>query len=380
MRILHTADWHLGRVFHRVNLIDDQRYVLDQLVEHVRAHHVDVVLIAGDVYDRSLPPAEAVQMLDEVLAELVLGCDVHVLLVAGNHDSMTRLGFGSRLLRGQRLHIFGRPQAEPEPVLLADEHGEVAFFGVPYPEPSIVRELLDDDEVRDHHAAMLALAQAARRRCPARTRSVLVTHADVQGATASESERALSINRPQAVGHGAFEGFDYVALGHLHRPQASGPAIHFSGSILPYSFSEAADDKSVKLVELGAAGAPVKVRSLPLAPRHRVRSIEGRFAEILAAAEHDGGREDYLRIRLLDEGPLFETVTRLRQAYPNVLEIERAALAAASTTSSAPPARRGDDELAQFSAFFEHATGDTLDDELRAELMEVISELRGRQP
>lgn len=376
MRILHTADWHLGRVFHRVDLLEDQRHVLAQLLTHVRDHAVDVVVIAGDVYDRSLPPAEAVRLLDDTLAELVIDCDVHVVVVAGNHDSMTRLGFGSRLLREQRLHLFGRLNANPEPILIADQHGEVAIFGVPYPEPGLVREALGDGEIHDHQAAMAALVERVGALRPKDARAILVTHADVQGGRSSESERALSINRPQSISSRTFEGFDYVALGHLHRPQSVAANVRFSGSILPYSFSEAEDAKSVSLVEIGARGEEAVVQELPLTPRRRVRSIEGQLAELLQAAEHDAQREDYLRISLLDEGPLFETVTRLRQAYPNLLEIERPFLSRELASPAEPRARRGDDELAQFGAFYQHTTGEALDESLRAELTRAVELLR----
>lgn len=377
MRLLHTADWHLGRVFHRVDLLDEQRAALAQLLAHAEATRPDLVVIAGDVYDRAVPPAAAVELLDEVLGHLVSDLGLPTLLIAGNHDSMPRLGFGARLLAEQQLHVHGRPSLDVPALTLEDQHGPVHIYAVPYPEPALVRQLCQDPAIRDHQAAMAALVAQIWRRHPAGERAVLVTHADVEGALVSDSERLLSVTRGQSVSPATFAGFAYVALGHLHRPQQVGaPAIRYAGSLYPYSFSEAEDAKSATLVELGADGA-LELETLPLIPARRVRRVEGELRALLAAATDDPRRDDYLRVTLTDRGPVVEAMARLRELYPNTLEIDRPFVTARASEGQ-PLARRAPktDELAHFAAFFEHATGEALAAAAAAEVRELLERLR----
>jgi exonuclease SbcD len=378
MRLLHTADWHLGRVFHRVDLLDDQRAALEQLLTHAAAARPDLVVIAGDVYDRAVPPAPAVELLDEVLGRLVSDLGLPTLLIAGNHDSMPRLGFGARLLSQQQLHLVGRPSLDTPPVIVNDAHGPVYVYGVPYPEPALVRQLCQDPSIRDHQAAMQALVTQIWERHPPGARAVLVTHADVEGAVVSDSERMLSVTRGQSVAPATFAGFAYVALGHLHRPQQIGrPGIRYAGSLFPYSFSEAGDHKSATLVELGADGAP-QIEILPLRSERRVRCLEGELRALLAAAVDDPRRDDYLRVTLGDRGPVVEAMSRLRELYPNTLEVDRPFLTA-NQGDARGRARRPEpalDELSHFAAFFEHATGEALADDAAADVRELLERLR----
>jgi len=320
-RILHTGDWHLGRYLHGVSLLDDQAHVLDQFVALARSEGVDAVVIAGDVFDRSVPPADAVALLDEVLAKLVIEARIPVIMIAGNHDGAERIGFGGRIFSGQGLHLRGTLD-DLSPVLLPDAHGPVAFHALPYVEPVFARALPGGEAVDDHQSAMThAVALLRAQRMPGH-RNVLVGHAFVTGGSESESERPLAVGGSGNVSADTFDGFDYVALGHLHRPQNVGSArIHYPGSLLKYSFNEVEHVKGVSLVEIGADGQPA-IRSIALNARRDVRIVTGTLAELLTQPDPARSRDDYLCAHLNDEGPVLDPMARLREVYPNMMEIQ----------------------------------------------------------
>ena len=322
VRFIHTADWHLGKLFHGRHLTDDQSHVLEQLIDLVRRTRPDAVIVAGDLYDRAVPPPDAVRLLDHVLSEIVLGARVPVVIVAGNHDSPDRLAFGSRLLAGQGLHVFGVATAEAGRVGLRDEHGAVSVYAVPYAEPAAVRAALEDAGVNSHQTAMDGCVARIRMAHPAGERSVLVGHTFVTGGAESSSERPLAVGGVASVDAASFAGFDYVALGHLHRPQAlAGGHVRYSGSVLKYSFDEASHRKGVHMVEIGADGAAA-VEEIPLVPRHDVREVRGLLADLLR--DPVGPVDDYLAFVLDDVGPIVDATGQLRAVYPNVLDQRKA--------------------------------------------------------
>ena len=255
MRILHTSDWHLGRSFHRVNLLAAQEAFVDHLVDTARAERVDAVVVAGDVYDRAVPPLPAVELFDEALHRLA-GIGVPTVMISGNHDSARRLGVGARLMAGSGIHLRTSPGDCAVPVVLRDAHGEVAFYGLPYLEPALVREELGAR--RADHAAVLGAAmdrvRADLAAHPAGTRSVVLAHAFVTGGAACDSERDITAGGVAAVPAEVFDGVDYVALGHLHGSQVISDRVRYCGSPLAYSFSEAGHRKSMWLVDLGRSG------------------------------------------------------------------------------------------------------------------------------
>ena len=369
MKILHSADWHLGRTLHGASLLEDQRHVLAQFVALARAEAVDAVVVAGDLYDRSVPPADAVALLDEVLAQLVAEAGIPTIVIAGNHDSAERIGFGSRIFREQGLHLRGTLD-DLSPVRLSDAHGEVAFFPLPYIEPVFARALPGGEGVSDHASAtahVLALLRAQQR--PGE-RHVLVGHAFVAGGSESESERPLSVGGSGAVAADVYAGFDYVALGHLHRPQTLGAGrIHYPGSLLKYSFNEAAHDKSVSLVEIGADGVPA-IRRVALKPRRDVRIVSGTLAELLSAPDPTRSRDDYLCAHLTDAGPVLDPMARLREVYPNMMELQfvRPAAGTAGARAAGDALRRQPDEL--FRAFHR----DMLGEELGADALGIFND------
>lgn len=372
MRFLHTADWHLGRVYHGISLLEDQAHLLDQFVALVRETKPDAVLIAGDVYDRSVPPAEAVRLLDETLTRIVIGEKTRVILIAGNHDGPDRLGFGAHLLSAAGLIVRGVPGADIEPVLLGDAHGEVAIYPLPYAEPALYRQLFACEAIADHQAGLAAqMARVRAAHLPAR-RAVVVAHAFVQGGTVAESERALSVGGTGSVTADVFAGMHFVALGHLHRPQSVGQThIHYSGSLMKYSFNEADQPKSVSLVEVGAGGT-ASIERIALQPRRDLRILEGTLQELIAAGANDSGRDDYIMARLTDSGALLDAMSKLRVAYPNALAIERndSAGAGAGFDAGQDHRRVGMHEL--FADFYADMTGKLLDEAARDLLVAEI--------
>jgi exonuclease SbcD len=379
MRFIHTADWHLGRLFHGVHLTEDQAHILDQFVAFVRDSRPDVLLIAGDIYDRAVPPPEAVALLDDALSRLVLDLRVPVVLIAGNHDSPQRLGFGSRLLSGQRLHIFGSFSDDLTPVVIEDRAGPVYIYAVPYAEPPVVRESLRSDLIQTHQAAMLALIERIHQVHPPGKRSVLVAHTFVVGGLECESERPLSVGGAGAVDCACFAGFDYVALGHLHRPQSAGKdSIQYAGSLLKYSFSEADHNKSVSLVEMDAQGR-CNVEKISLTPRRDVRCLAGYLADILKGPKSGENPQDYLMVTLLDTGAILDTIGKLREVYPNVLHIERPSLMAGGELHGSRTDHRQMNDTELFAAFFLQTTGEPLTEEQRSAYAAVVNAMQQRE-
>ncbi|MFU2487203.1 exonuclease SbcCD subunit D [Thauera sp. WH-1] len=382
MRFLHSADWHLGRVYHGVSLLDDQAHVLQQFVRIAADTRPDAILLAGDIYDRSVPPAEAVRLLDLVLSELVLELKIPVVMIAGNHDGPDRLAFGAGLLQRAGLTVRGPVEPDAPPLVLRDAHGEVEIHALPYAEPALVRSVCGDDAIADHHAALAAQTTAVRAARVAGRRTVVVAHAFVLGGTESESERPLSVGGSGAVGAEVFDGFDYVALGHLHRPQAVGGTgteawrsarIQYSGSLLKYSFAEADHAKSVNLVELDAAGG-CRVERIPLVPRRDLRILEGELAALIAAAGTDAARDDYVLARLADRGALLDAMGKLRSAYPNALAIERPALTG-DGPGRAPADHRRTRLQDLFASFHQETTGLALEPAAQAALDRIVDRL-----
>ena len=374
MKFIHTADWHLGRQFHNVSLIEDQRHLLEQLVTLAKETGAEAFVIAGDVFDRAVPNPEAVALLDDFHAEMVLRLEIPVIMIAGNHDSPGRLGFGSRLFRKAGVFVYGQVEAAPQSLVLRDAWGPVHFFGLPYAEPAVVRDRTGESDVHNHEQALMRLAIAAREQVPKGERSVCIAHCFAAGGKESESERPLSVGGSGSVSPKCFEGFSYTALGHLHRPQGVGDRIRYSGSLMKYSFSEIPHNKSASIVTIDGTG-DVEVAEYPLQPPRDLRMIEGELAELVRGPAPGENPDDFLLVRLTDRKALLDPMGRLREVYPNVLHIERTGLEKASAKAlEAREPGLGDREL--FAAFFEEVTGEALADEEAEAFVEVYEELR----
>jgi len=379
MRFVHTADWHLGRIFHGVHLTEDQSYVLDKLIEIVQDARPDVVIVAGDIYDRAVPPQDAVSLLDDVLSRLIAKVGVPVVLIAGNHDSPERLSFGARLLVNSNLHVFGPLLPECRPVVIEDDFGPVNIYAIPFAEPPVVREKIGGDDIRDHDSALRQILQHIRAKQPTDKRSILVAHAAVVGGKTSDSERPLSIGGSETVKPAIFEGFDYVALGHLHQPQSSGEDhIQYSGSILKYSFSEVSHEKSVTIVEMDATGK-CAIERIALSPRRDVRRIEGTLEDILEKARSDENQDDYIMVTLLDRQPILNAMGRLREVYPNTLHIERPLVVPSTVHTQAPADHLRLSEAEMFSSFFSQVTGEEMTEPEARAFADIIEALRRRE-
>ena len=328
MRLLHTSDWHLGRSLHRADLRDAQAAFLDHLVETVRAERVDAVLVAGDVYDRAVPPLDAVALLEDALWRL-RDAGARVVVTSGNHDSARRLGFGSRLVDGAGVHLRTRASAVAEPVLLEDGHGPVAVYGLPYLEPEAVRAELpahpadpSSPAPRGHEGVVRRAAACARADLAARgpLRSVVLAHAWVTGAEVSDSERDISVGGVGHVPASAFDGFTYTALGHLHGPQALRESLRYSGSPLPYSFSEAGHTKGSWLVELDAAGL-ARVEQVAAPVHRRLAVLRGELDDLLTSARFTDDEGCYVSVTLLDAARPEGAFDRLRVRFPHLLTL-----------------------------------------------------------
>ncbi|MFB7667080.1 exonuclease SbcCD subunit D [Kitasatospora sp. NPDC056138] len=321
MRLLHTSDWHLGRSFHRESLHDAQRAFLDHLVAVVREHRVEAVLVAGDVYDRALPGLGAVALFDDVLHRLAdLG--VPTVFISGNHDSARRLGVGAGLIGRAGVHLRTDPDGCADPVLLADEHGPVAVYGLPYLEPALTRErfgLAGGGHAEVLRAAMTRVrADLAER--PAGTRAVVLAHAFVTGGEPSDSERDITVGGVASVPASVFDGVHYAALGHLHGCQTLAPHLRYSGSPLAYSFSEVHHRKTMWLVDLAADGSVAAERLDCPQPRPLAR-LRGRLAELLADPELAVHEESWVQATLTDPLRPANPMEELRGRFPHTLQL-----------------------------------------------------------
>ena len=323
MRLLHTSDWHLGRSLHRADLRAAQSAFLDHLVAVARAEKVDAVLVAGDIYDRAVPPVDAVELCEDALLRLH-DTGARIVLISGNHDSARRLGFGSGLLDKAGVHLRTRPGALARPVLLEDAHGPVAVYGVPYLEPDAVRDELPParpGEAPRGHAGVLGHAVACiRADADARRirRRVVMAHGWVTGGAASESERDITVGGVGQVPAELFGGFAYVALGHLHGQQTIAGHLRYSGSPLPYSFSEASHRKGSWLVELDGDGA-AHAEQVPAPAFRQLSVLRGRLADLLGSAALARHEDDFVSVTLTDPSRPEGAMDALRTRFPHVL-------------------------------------------------------------
>jgi DNA repair protein SbcD/Mre11 len=334
MRLLHTSDWHLGRQFHGASLLQEQAAALDRIVALAAEAEVDAVLIAGDLYDRAIPPAEAVQLFNDTLARLSRA-GAAVVAIAGNHDSHVRVSIYDPLLSAFGVTIRGDVRRAAEPVLVTPRRGgaPVAIYPLPYLEPSVDGPLLAalseageaaDSAPRLSHQEVTRRALERIRQDRANRpeqRSVLVAHTFVAGGETSESERELTVGNVDRVSVDTFAGFDYVALGHLHgSQQLDGPRVAYSGTPLPYSFSEQHQTKSVRIIELDAGGTAA-VEIVPLGVGRPLRTLEGPIEALCSDPRHDDARHAWVRVILTDDDLPLQAMARLRQRFPHVAEL-----------------------------------------------------------
>ena len=320
MKLIHLSDLHLGKRVSEFSMLEDQRYILEEILRIIDGERPDAVLIAGDIYDKPVPPAEAVGLFDDFLVRLARR-ETQVFIISGNHDSPERIAFGARLMDRSGIHLSPVYDGHVEPVALEDEHGTVNIYMLPFLKPAHVRRFFPEEEI-DSYTDALRTAVRAMEIDPA-ARNVLVTHQFVTGAARCDSED-ISVGGTDNVDVTAFEGFDYVALGHIHnRQQVVRETVRYCGTPLKYSCSEAGHEKSVTVAELGEKG-DISIRTAPLIPLRDMKELRGSYEDLTRRSfyENTTWREDYTHITLTDEEDIPDAVGKLRVIYRNLMKLD----------------------------------------------------------
>ena len=375
MKFIHLSDLHLGKRVNEFSLREDQQYILGRILEILDREAPYAVLIAGDIYDKSVPSAEAVGMLDEFLCRLA-DRGLQVFLISGNHDSPERIAFAARLMERAGVHLSPVYDGQVKPTVLEDEHGPVNIYLLPFLKPAHVRRFFPEEPIESYTDAVRAAVDALG--MDQTGRNVLVTHQFVTGASRSDSEE-LSVGGADNVDASVFDGIDYVALGHIHGPQNIGsPRIRYCGTPLKYSFSEAGHVKSVTVVTLGEKGS-LEVRTEPLRPLRDMRELRGTYEALTYRPNYEGtDTEDYLHITLTNEEDIPDAIGRLRAIYPNLMKLDydnRRTRSAAEFTGAEEMERKS--PLTLFGEFYQRQNGSALSEEQLAfsrALMEQIWE------
>lgn len=372
MKFIHLSDLHLGKRLHGRSLLEDQRDILEKIAAIAREERPDAVLIAGDIYDRPIPPEEAVRLFDDFLVALA-AAGARIFLISGNHDSAERISFGARLLEKNAVYIAPAYAGTLTPVTLEDAWGKLDVYLLPFVKPALVQRFFPQTEMPGCEEALAAVLGALALD-PAR-RNVLVAHQFVTGSQRCESEE-LWVGGADNVDARVFAPFDYVALGHLHRPQAVGETLRYSGTPLKYSFSEEHDRKSVTVAELREKGA-LSVRTVPLTPLREMHTLRGTF-EALCRPQDGVGREDYIHAVLTDALDVPDAAARLRGTYPNLLWLSRDDERARAQQETRP----GEETLrlaplALFAQFYEQRSGAPLTPEQSDYMRRLIEKVWG---
>lgn len=375
MKFLHLSDLHLGKKVYEASLLEEQTHMLKDILAVVDRERPDAVLIAGDIYDRVVPPIQAAQLFDDFLYELSER-SVYVFAVSGNHDSPERIAFASRLIKRSGVYLSPVYDATPEPVQIRDEYGVVNVYMLPFIRPAQVRRLYPDVPIDSYTDALRVAVNAMR--VDVSGRNILIAHQFVTGAERSESEE-LSVGGTDNVDISVFEPFDYTALGHLHCAQSLGDgSVRYCGTPLKYSFSEASHEKSVTVVNLGQKGE-LTVDTIPLTPLRELRELRGTYDSLTARENYEGTPvDDYLHITLTDEEDVYDAVGKLRTIYPRLLLLDYdnarsraddAPVAALETENRTP--------MRLFSEFYEKQNGRPLDETQTAFVEELIRSIWG---
>lgn len=403
MKIIHTSDWHIGKVVNEISMLEDQIHILDEIIDILNEEKPHVLVIAGDLYDRSVPPASAVEVLDGFLNKIVLELKIPIISIAGNHDSPERLAFASGMLKKQKFHMQGVLKDEIEKVTLRDEYGEVDFYLVPYADPAIVRHVYKDENIKSHDDAMKKIIEIIEEKMDKNKRNVLVTHGYVTfmgessdenmalreaaideegrkvraGLEVSESERPLSIGGTDLISGKHFSSFNYVALGHLHGAQKVGSdRIRYAGSLLKYSFSEESQKKSVTIVDLNKDGE-VNVVLKSLNPVRDMRTIKGDLDYLTSPEFYEKlNKEDYIYALITDDGEVLDPMLKLRAVYPNVMGLRRESSRSLEEENLVRGNHKTKTKLELFEEFYENITLKTFDEERKEVISEVLEEVQ----
>ncbi len=380
MNILHTSDWHLGRQLHGYHLIEDQAYMIEQVLKIIATEKIDVVVIAGDVYDKAIPNEEAVTLFDAFLARIAKVYNIPTLIIAGNHDSNTRIHFGSTLFQEQNVYLIGKTATGYQEVVLGDTE-KVHFYLIPYMEPAEVRIIAEDETIKRHDDAMRYLTDKIKTHHTTDEAAVVIAHAFVAGGDVSDSERRLcSVGTAEMVGADCFKPFTYTALGHLHKGQAIGSEhIRYSGSPLKYSTSEANQPKGVTCLTI-EEGTLKSIKEIPLKPLRDLRVVKGPLEALIRAgiASDEAAKEDYIFAKLTD-AYVEDAVATLRKVYPYILGAELEKPKQSDDTTNNPQVSFQEKRAQSLTTLFETFMDSVLDEPLteaeRIEARELIATL-----
>lgn len=377
MKIFHTADWHLGKIIHGVSMLEEQEYMIEQFIDYIKDELPDVVIIAGDLYDRAIPPSEAVTLFDYFLEAVVLDLSIPVIAIAGNHDSPSRLHFANKLMRDSKFYIIGQLEKDFEPIIIEDDLGEVHFHPIPFVDPSVVRYLFEEETIKTFDDALAFIVGKIRQFRKKNARHVLIGHYFVtptgeKRENTSDSERVLSIGGVEYVNASHFTSFDYVALGHLHKAHyVLEEHIRYAGSPLKYSISEEHHVKGFYVVEMDGRGS-VEIEKRRLTPRRDMRTVEGKIEAILQMEPS----EDYVFAKLLNRSPVLSPMEKIRSIFPNTLHLERPFNELMMNEEKLIERKKksySDFEL--FTAFYEEVKGHPPDEAIEELFKEVLNEM-----
>ncbi len=395
MKIIHTGDWHIGKIVNEFSMIDDQRYILNELIKLINLEKPDVLIIAGDIYDRSIPPVEAVDLLNEVFSKILIDNKVKIVAISGNHDSGERVSFGSKILEKEGLYIQGIIEDEIKSIRIDDEEGNVNFYMIPYVDPAILRRKFNNPEIRNHNDAMKAVINRIKPSLNENERNIVVTHGyvtykrkddidkdgenlyELADLEVSDSERPLSIGGTDLIDSDNFDCFDYVALGHLHGRQKVGrEEIRYSGSLMKYSFSEINHKKGVVIIEIDG-NKKINIRQEELRPKRNMRIIKGPLDELIKAGLEDcSNREDYIQAILTDEGEIIDPIGKLRSAYPNIMILKREEKKDIGTSlTAASKGYKSKTELELFEEYYDRLGSGEFTEEKKEVIRNVVNEV-----
>ena len=393
MKVIHTSDWHIGKIVNEFSMIEDQKHILNELIKLIDEENADVLMIAGDIYDRSIPPVEAVELLNETLSKLVIDRNVTVLAISGNHDSGERLSFGSKILEKQGLYIAGSDEELYKKVVLNENNKNVNFYLVPYKDPALTKKLLNNKEIRNHNDAMIAVIDKINEELNNEEVNILIAHGyvtmnreeaidrnnhsyEVAELETSESERPLSIGGTDLIDGNIFKDFDYVALGHLHGRQRIGSDnMRYSGSLLKYSFSEVKQKKSVPVLNIEDKNINIDLKDLK--PIRDLRIIKGNIEDLIEEGRNiEEGKEDYIQAILTDDGELMNPMEKLRAVYKNTMLITRERKKSVSEESKSLKGEiRKKSKLDLFKDFYEAYGNSDYNDKKESVLVDTINEV-----
>lgn len=390
MKIFHISDLHLGKIVNNFSMLEDQAYVIKQLYFHIEREKPDVILIAGDLYDRAVPSVHAVELLNEMLLNIVKTLNTPILAIAGNHDSGERLDFGSTLFKDSSLYISGTLKENIDKIILQDSFGPVNFYLIPFSEPAYTRLIFNDDNIRTFDDSMNKIISKISININTNERNVAIAHGYISPMDSdknslfeletSESEKPLSIGGSDLINASLFDIFDYTALGHLHGPQKVGSdKIRYSGSLIKYSFSEVNQKKGITVIDLLKKN-DCQISFIPFELKRNFRVLEDTLENIIKNAEFDFNKNDYIKAIITDKGELLDPMSKLRAVYPNAMELVRKdRFLAQNKSSNSSFSIKEKSKLSLFENFYEEVVGEKCSvDELEI-IKNIITSVEGSE-